>query len=136
MHTFITMLRILALTPLSLTILGGSANAFDPFLPVPKSDIWWRERHKELLQRTKEGPVELLFLGDSIMQGWNCRPVLSQPATPNDGAGRSIWDKLYAPKQAANLSIGGDGIENLIWRITTGNQWTQSQSHRPPDRDR
>lgn len=119
MHTVIKLLPILALTPLAL---AGRAAATDAFQPLPKPDAWWRQRHEELLRRTKAGPVELLFLGDSIMQGWNCRLMLSQPATPNEGAGRSIWDKLYVPKQAANLSIGGDGIEQLLWRITTGGE--------------
>jgi beta-glucosidase len=114
------LLPILSLALLTLT--GVHADTNQTFQPAPKSDTWWKQRHEELLQRSQAGPVDLLFLGDSIMQGWNCRFKLTQPAGPHDGAGRAIWDELYAPKNAANLSIGGDGIQNLLWRITTGGE--------------
>jgi len=122
MHIVIKLLPLLALAPLAFTVRADTAATTEGFQPMPKTDTWWKLRHEELMQRTKAGHVDLLFLGDSIMQGWNCRLMLSQPATPNDGAGRSIWDKLYATKHAANLSIGGDGIQQLLWRITTGGE--------------
>ena len=101
---------------------GNMAASSQPYQPVAKTETWWTQRHAELLRRTKQGNADLLFLGDSIMQGWNCRFMLADPATPHDGAGRELWDKLYAPLNAANQSIGGDRIENLLWRITAGGE--------------
>jgi lysophospholipase L1-like esterase len=65
----------------------------------------WNAMHAQDLARGKQGPVDLLFLGDSITQGWN----------END-----TWKKLYAPRHAANFGIGGDTTQNVLWRITEG----------------
>jgi lysophospholipase L1-like esterase len=64
------------------------------------------ERHDKFLARIKEGPVGLLFLGDSITDAWPRR-------------GKPSWDKL-APYQPANFGISGDRTEHVLWRITHG----------------
>lgn len=93
-----------------------------PYAPARRMDNWWVQRHEDLLKRNKSGPTDLLFLGDSITQGWNCRFMLLEPAKPDDGPGRAVWEERYAPKNAANISIGGDGIQHLLWRITEGGE--------------
>lgn len=65
----------------------------------------WNQMHESFLKRAKEGKVDLLFLGDSITQGWGGNPV---------------WQKQYAPLNAANFGIGGDTTQNVLWRITNG----------------
>ena len=112
-----------------MTVFGQATNAAEsaaistgPYLPVAKTDAWWVARHAELVHRAKAGPAPLLFLGDSIMQGWNCRLMLGKPEGAHDGAGRDLWDKLYAPRNAADQSVGGDGIQHLLWRITDGGE--------------
>lgn len=57
---------------------------------------------------SKEGTAELVFLGDSITQGW-------------EGAGRATWAKFYANRKAANFGIGGDRTEHVLWRMDHGN---------------
>jgi lysophospholipase L1-like esterase len=57
------------------------------------------------LKRTKAGPIDLLFLGDSITQGWN----------END-----VWDRYYAPRNAANFAIGGNRTQHLLWQLEHG----------------
>lgn len=65
-----------------------------------------RERHERFLYRIKEGKVGLLFLGDSITDGW-----------PRNGE----WSWLkFAPYQPANFGISGDRTEHVLWRITNG----------------
>ncbi|MGC4005014.1 MAG: platelet-activating factor acetylhydrolase IB subunit [Pirellulales bacterium] len=65
-------------------------------------------RHESFNKRVKEGKVDLLFIGDSITQGW-------------EGAGKSVWSKLYTPRNAVNLGIGGDRTQHVIWRLQNGN---------------
>ena len=65
-------------------------------------------RHKSFNDRIKKGNVDLVFIGDSITQGW-------------EGAGKEIWAKNYAGRNAVNLGIGGDRTEHVIWRLQNGN---------------
>jgi beta-glucosidase len=64
------------------------------------------ERHEKFLARIQQGPVGLLFLGDSIMDAW-------------PGRGKESWAK-YAPCQPADFGISGDRTEHVLWRITHG----------------
>jgi len=64
------------------------------------------KRHEQFLARIKQGPVGLLFLGDSITDVWPSR-------------GKSSWDKL-AKWDPADFGISGDRTEHVLWRITNG----------------
>jgi lysophospholipase L1-like esterase len=72
-----------------------------------KMNAHFEERHNKFLARRSEGPIGLLFLGDSITEGW-------------EGGGRTIWEKYYAPLNAANFGIGGDQTQHVLWRIDNG----------------
>ncbi len=63
--------------------------------------------HEAFLKRGKSGPIDLLFIGDSITAGW---------ASP----GKEVWKKYYGGYQAANFGIGGDRTEHVLWRIDHG----------------
>jgi lysophospholipase L1-like esterase len=67
----------------------------------------WNQMHEGFLKRAKEGPVDVLFLGDSITEGWG-------------GAGREVWTERFQKKNAANFGIGGDKTQQVLWRITEG----------------
>jgi lysophospholipase L1-like esterase len=66
-----------------------------------------RPRHDGFLEVAKAGNVDLLFLGDSITDGWR-------------GGGNAVWQKYWAPLKAANFGIGGDRTEHVIWRLRHG----------------
>lgn len=76
--------------------------------PVAREDAWWQQRHAEMNARVKQGGVDLLFLGDSITQGW-------------EGEGAKLWAERYAPRKAVNLGISGDQTEHVLWRMQHGN---------------
>ena len=61
--------------------------------------------HESFLERAKEGNIDLLFLGDSITQGW---------------ANNDVWKRFYAPRNAANFGIGGDRTQHVLWRLEHG----------------
>ncbi len=82
------------------------ACAQGPASVVPKPrDGAWMEMHKSFLVVAKKGNVDLLFLGDSITQGWN---------------ENSVWQRFYGPRHAANFGIGGDRTQHVLWRIQNG----------------
>jgi len=64
----------------------------------------WREMFEEDLAIADDEKVDLLFLGDSITEGWT----------------QGIWDESFAPHKAANFGIGGDQTQNLLWRLRNG----------------
>jgi lysophospholipase L1-like esterase len=64
------------------------------------------KRHDGFMARLKQGPVGLLFLGDSITDGW-------------PGKSKDTWAK-FAPYQPANFGVSGERTEDVLWRITNG----------------
>jgi lysophospholipase L1-like esterase len=68
-------------------------------------------RHKEFLKRIAEskGAGDVVFLGDSITQGW-------------EGAGKDAWKQTFEPLKAVNLGISGDQTGHVIWRLTEGKE--------------
>ena len=76
--------------------------------PAARSELgFWMDRHKVLLDRVKPGRAGLLFVGDSITQGW-------------EGPGRDVWRRFYTPRDAVNLGIGGDRTQHVLWRLDNG----------------
>jgi lysophospholipase L1-like esterase len=71
----------------------------------------WVKMHEAFLRRAKQRPVDLLFLGDSITQGWSNRG----PHGPG-----AVWDRYYGPRHAANFGIGGDRTQHVLWRLEHG----------------
>jgi endoglucanase len=64
----------------------------------------WRALHAEDVAIAERGGVDLLFLGDSITEGW-----------PD-----ALWEARFAHWSPANFGIGGDRTENLLWRLRNG----------------
>lgn len=62
--------------------------------------------HESFLKRGKEGKIGVLFLGDSITQGW--------------GSARPVWDASFGKYDPANFGIGGDRTQHILWRIDNG----------------
>ena len=69
----------------------------------------WKKRHESFVARAEKGDVDVLFLGDSITQGW-------------EGAGKAVWADKFKDWNAANFGIGGDRTEHVLWRITDGKE--------------
>jgi lysophospholipase L1-like esterase len=89
--------------------LAQAETAFDP-TPRKKDYPWmslatWNQKHEAFLKRAKEGKIDLLFLGDSITEGWGQN---------------AVWQKYYGALNSANFGIGGDTTENVLWRVLNG----------------
>ena len=81
--------------------------ANDAVVPAPR-DANWMKRHDSINEKVKAGPVDLVFIGDSITQGW-------------EGAGKNVWAEFYGKRNARNLGIGGDRTQHVLWRLDNGN---------------
>lgn len=107
------MKKLISALLLVLTLPFAAAQApapvkVDASAAIEKNDASGRfqKMHASFLERGKSGPVGLLFLGDSITQGWTKAP--------------HVWDYYYNSYQPANFGIGGDQTQHVIWRIQNG----------------
>lgn len=76
--------------------------------PVAEPTEAKMKRHEAFNEISKQGEARLVFLGDSITQGWESK-------------GHATWAKYYEPRKAANFGIGGDRTEHVLWRLENGN---------------
>lgn len=86
--------------------------AADPAVSSPPTEDYpwmsiagWQGIHDSFVKKAKESKVDLVFLGDSITEQWR---------------ENEIWKKYYAPLNPINFGIGGDLVQNVLWRITNG----------------
>ncbi len=95
---------------LAVSLFGSSLRADGPRSIMPQEKD--RGRHEQFLkdkaELLKKGPIQVVFIGDSITDGWR-------------GGGAATWQKAFGEKyNALNLGIGGDRTEHVLWRIAHG----------------
>ena len=77
-------------------------------VPIPMSKEfagdWYMHRFMATNERLSAGNVDLLFVGDSMMMGWEFE-------------GKDIWHKYYGARKAVNLGFGEDRTQNVLWRL-------------------
>ena len=109
--SFWSLTALLAVGLLSLTTSRAIAEKDDaPANTAAKpaqKDANWVKRHEGFVEEAKKGGVDLVFIGDSITDGWR-------------GGGKDVWAKYYAPRHALNLGIGGDRTQHVLWRLQNG----------------
>ena len=74
----------------------------------------WVAHHAMCLEKVramKDG-IDIVLIGDSITQGWG--------GGYDGGSFNEAWTKQFGDLKAANLGIGGDRIENILWRLDHG----------------
>ena len=64
------------------------------------------QMHEGFLKRGKEGKIGVLFLGDSITEGW--------------GGAKDVWEAHFGKDNPANFGISGDRTQHVLWRIANG----------------
>ncbi len=82
----------------------------DPTVPSPA--VWddpeaYPRLAQELADQARKENPRIVFLGDSITQGWGAE-------------GQAEWEARFTPLGAVNLGIGGDRTQNILWRIEEG----------------
>jgi lysophospholipase L1-like esterase len=91
---------------------AGADTSGKPVTCVPKQKN--PERHetfmKDKAEALKKGPIQLVFIGDSITDAWR------QKDSPQNRIFNQRWGK-YNP---LNLGISGDKTEHVLWRLENG----------------
>ncbi|MDR2674760.1 MAG: GDSL-type esterase/lipase family protein [Opitutaceae bacterium] len=110
---FSTTLRALLAPALVLAAATGATFADDQTSatkPVYRAGEW-RGYERQFNQHIaaasaalNKGDAKLLFIGDSITEGWNTD-------------GRAVWNRHYAPRKAVNLGLSGDRTQNVLHRL-------------------
>lgn len=87
----------------------ATSLAWEPWLPVRRDDASWMARFESNVNNTRSNAanINVIFYGDSITEGWG----ITAP---------QLWNQHFAPLGAANYGIGGDLVQNLLWRVTHG----------------
>lgn len=101
-------LRTLLLASLCVAATSFAETAKNLAIDPKPRDAGWMKRHESFNAISKKGEAQLVFLGDSITQGW-------------EKNGKDVWAKTWEPLKAANFGIGGDRTEHVIWRLQNGN---------------
>jgi lysophospholipase L1-like esterase len=73
--------------------------------PVPSPYASAVERGKSINHAVKSKPYSILFLGDSLTEGWDA----------------AVWEQHLAPRGALNAGVSGDRTDHLLWRLQNGN---------------
>jgi lysophospholipase L1-like esterase len=84
------------------SFLGWHGEVGDNF---GQPDARFLQKHAEFLERGKS-PAGVLFLGDSITEGWGGAP--------------DVWNAAFGKYDPANFGIGGDNTSHVLWRIANG----------------
>jgi lysophospholipase L1-like esterase len=74
--------------------------------PRAREEAWALALHARYVARAALGGARLVFLGDSITQGWRVAP--------------QVWQEHYAAQGALDFGISGDTVQQLAWRIEQG----------------
>ncbi len=101
----------------TLAVLTASSSEAANIAIVPISRLqlpWWKARFEAKEAELRAGPVDMVWLGDSITQDWERRgPPDWQDFAP-------AWRHFYGGRHAVNLGFKGDSTCHLLWRIEHG----------------
>lgn len=98
-------LALAALAAASCRALPRAIPEHEATTPVPNSSM--AERTADLARLAAGSDAKVIFLGDSITQGWE------------DG-GHEAWHENFTHRGALNLGVSGDRTEHVLWRFRQG----------------
>jgi len=99
-----------SLLVVALALTGAKAGLADisAVVPVARTNSDWMKQHEAMNQQAKQGHIDLIYVGDSIVEHFN-------------NQGKEVWNHYYAGRNVLNLGIGGDRTEHVLWRLDHGN---------------
>lgn len=112
----ITLLATIAALALSVFAVPGQVGAAEPAVvaqsigqtPMPRNKEYpwmtvtrWQSMVAAQEARAAQGDVDLMFVGDSITEGWK----------------DPLWSSYFGQFHPANFGVGGDHTGNVLWRL-------------------
>src|SRR5436190_10403508 len=81
--------------------------------PSPRTDQNSMLAHAQLLEKAKQGRIDIYFEGDSITRRWGTSDEQYKHFLEN-------WRANFFGWNAANFGWGGDTTQNILWRLNNG----------------
>src|SRR5262245_37889394 len=91
------------------TVAGAQHGPADQ--PAPRTDANSALPHKQLLEKTKAGRIDIYFEGDSIARRWGATDYPELLAN---------WKQNFFGWNAADFGWGADETQNILWRLENG----------------
>jgi lysophospholipase L1-like esterase len=79
--------------------------------PVPRTDANSVTAHAQLLEKAKQGKIDIYFEGDSITRRWGATDYPELLAN---------WKQNFFGWNAADFGWGADLIQHILWRLENG----------------
>jgi (4-O-methyl)-D-glucuronate---lignin esterase len=79
--------------------------------PAPRGDQNSMTAHAQLLEKAKQGRIDVYFVGDSIVRRWG---ALDYPEL------LANWTQNFYGWNAGNFGWGADRTQNILWRLENG----------------
>src|SRR5262245_18708237 len=79
--------------------------------PVPRADANSATAHAQLLEKAKQGKIDIYFEGDSITRRWGATDYPELLAN---------WKQNFFGWNAADFGWGADLIQHILWRLENG----------------
>ncbi len=78
---------------------------------TPRTDVNSLIAHAQLVEKAKQGRIDIYFEGDSITRRWDAtdRPQFL-----------ANWNRNFFGWNAADFGWGADRIQNILWRVNNG----------------
>ena len=91
---------------------AASAASYGPAdQPAPRTDQNSLIAHAQLLQKARQGRIDLYFVGDSITRRWGATDYPELLAN---------WRQNFHGWNAADFGWGADRTQNILWRLENG----------------
>jgi hypothetical protein len=102
--------------PAGLLIVVAAVWAAQPTLspadqPVSRTDANSLTAHAQLLEKAKQGRIDIYFEGDSIARRWGATDYPELLAN---------WKQNFFGWNAADFGWGADLIQHILWRVDNG----------------
>ena len=79
--------------------------------PAPRTDRNSQIAHEQLLEKKKQGKIDVYFVGDSITRRWGATDYPDFLAN---------WKQNFYGWNAADFGWGGDLTQHILWRLENG----------------
>ena len=90
-----------------------AVNVEKAYEPSPRTDQNSMLAHAQLLEKAKQGRIDVYFEGDSITRRWGTSDEQYKHFLEN-------WRANFFGWNAANFGWGGDTTQNILWRLHNG----------------
>ena len=81
--------------------------------PMARPDSNSAIAHEQLLEKAKQGGIDIYFVGDSIARRWGTSDSQYKDYLAN-------WQENFFGWNAADFGWGADTVQNILWRLHNG----------------